>query len=110
MVHEPEVGVSSPADLQPAPKAIASERDRKIAEALNLMIEEARAAGEEAADDERPLADLARIWHGCRLQTFIGSMLSGRRESNPRSQFGRPCRTACLAVHLGREPDCTVPE
>jgi integrase len=29
-----------------------SERDRKIAEALNLMIEEARAAGEEAADDE----------------------------------------------------------
>jgi hypothetical protein len=77
-VHEPEVGVSSPADLQPAPKAIASERDRKIAEALNLMIEEARAAGEEAADDERPLADLARIWHGCRLQTFIGS--------GPRSQ------------------------
>jgi hypothetical protein len=29
-----------------------SERDRKIAEALNLMIEEALAAGEEAADDE----------------------------------------------------------
>jgi hypothetical protein len=28
-----------------------SERDRRIAEALNLMIEEARAAGEEAAED-----------------------------------------------------------
>jgi hypothetical protein len=27
-----------------------SDRDRKIAEALNLMIEEARAAGEEAAE------------------------------------------------------------
>jgi hypothetical protein len=35
---------------------------------------------------------------------------SGRRESNPRSQFGRPCRTACMAVHLGREPDCTARE
>lgn len=33
-----------------------SERDRRIAEALNLMIEEARAAGEDAAGDDQPAA------------------------------------------------------
>jgi integrase len=42
------------------------------------------------------LADLARIWHDCRLQTVT--------RSGPRSQ------QTYMAVHLGREPDCTVPE
>ena len=90
-----------------------TERDRAIAQRLSDLVQ----GDEDSTEDDvgqlhaNRTKRVAAHFHDREWAPFsLVGALSGRRESNPRSQFGRPRQTALLVVHLGRRPDWTARE